>query len=129
MYSFKDSSMAPQHQPNTPLQPLSPLEFHVLLVLAPGQLYGYAIKKGVEEQSLGAVSPEIGSLYRALARLMERGWVEESRDPPREEYPQRGKPRKYYYITARGLEAARAETRRLRGVLKAAEVSLPEVAR
>ena len=109
-------------------RPLSPLEFHVLLVLAPGQLYGYGIKKGVEEQSRGAVSPEIGSLYRALARLMERGWVEESPNPPKQEGPHRGKPRKYYRITARGLEAARGETRRLRGVLDAAEDSLPEVA-
>lgn len=108
--------------------PLSPLEFHVLLVLARGQLYGYAIKKGVEKQSQGSISPEIGSLYRALARLMERGWVEESRDPPMEEGPRRGKPRKYYGITSEGLAAARAEMRRLKGVLQAAEDTIPEVA-
>jgi len=108
--------------------PLSPLEFHVLLILAPEQLYGYAIKKGVEEQSQGVISPEIGSLYRALARLMERGWVEESQDPPGEEGPQRGKPRKYYSITSEGLAAATAETRRLKVVLQAAEDAFPEVA-
>ena len=38
-----DKEMTPQLPP-----PLSPLEFHVLLILAPAQLYGYAIKKGVE---------------------------------------------------------------------------------
>ena len=108
--------------------PLSPLEFHVLLVLAPGQLYGYAIKKGVEGQSQGAVSPEIGSLYRALARLMERGWLEESEDPPPVEGPHRGKPRKYYRITSEGLAAARTETRRLKRVLQVAEGAIPEVA-
>jgi DNA-binding PadR family transcriptional regulator len=108
--------------------PLSPLEFHVLLILAPAQLYGYAIKKGVEEQSQGAISPEIGSLYRALARLMERGWVEESKDPPDEGGPQRGKPRKYYCITSEGLAAAKAETRRLKVALQAAEDAFPEVA-
>lgn len=116
-----------EHPPHLP-PPLSPLEFHVLLVLAPGQLYGYAIKKGVEDQSLGVVSPEIGSLYRVLARLMERGWVEESRDPPRSDGPHRGKPRKYYCITPPGLEAARAETRRLKVVLKVAQDSVPEAA-
>lgn len=110
------------------LPPLSPLEFHILLVLTTGQLYGYAIKKGVEEQSLGVVSPEIGSLYRSLARLSERGWVKESPDPPSEEGPHRGKPRRYYRITPEGLAAARAEMRRLKGVLQAAEDSLPEVA-
>ena len=108
--------------------PLSPLELHVLLILAPEQLYGYAIKKGVEEQSQGVVSPEIGSLYRALARLSERGWVKVSQDPPGEEGPHRGKPRRYYRITPEGLAAARAETRRLKGVLQVAEDAFPEVA-
>ena len=108
--------------------PLSHLEFHVLLVLARGQLYGYAIKKGVEEQSRGGLSPEIGSLYRALARLMERGWVEEAREPPVEDGPHPGKPRKYYNVTSEGLAAARAEMRRLKGVLQAAEDAFPEVA-
>lgn len=108
--------------------PLSPLELHILLILAPEQLYGYAIKKGVEEQSQGVVSPEIGSLYRTLARLMERGWVEESRDPPGTGGPRRGKPRKYYRITSEGLAAARAEMRRLKEVVQAAEDVFPEVA-
>ena len=117
-----DKEMTPHPPP-----PLSPLEFHVLLILAPAQLYGYAIKNGVEEQSQGAISPEIGSLYRALARLMERGWVEESKDPPDEEGPQRGKPRKYYCITSEGLAAAKAETRRLKAALQAAEDAFPEV--
>ena len=120
--------MAPDKEPPRPPQPLSPLEFHVLLVLAPGQLYGYAIKKGVEVQSRGAVTPEIGSLYRSLSRLMERGWVVESRNPPREASPRRGKPRKYYCITSPGLEAARAEARRLQEALETARDSLPEAA-
>jgi DNA-binding PadR family transcriptional regulator len=126
MYPPEMAAMTVEPRSSPPSPPLSPLEFHVLLVLAPGQLYGYGIKKGVEEQTQRAVSPEIGSLYRALARLMERGWVEESRDPPREEGPHPGKPRKYYRITAMGLEAARVETRRLREVLEAADDSLAE---
>lgn len=109
--------------------PLSPLEFHILLLLAPEQLYGYAIKKGVEEQSQGGITPEIGSLYRALARLMERGWVEKAQDPPIAEGPHRGKPRKYYCITADGLAGARAEKRRLEELLQTAKDAIPEVAR
>jgi len=108
--------------------PLSHLEFHVLLVLTREQLYGYAIKKRVEEQSQGGVSPEIGSLYRSLARLMERGWLEESQDPPGEEGPHRGKPRRYFRITPQGLAAARAEMRRMKTVVEAAEDAFPEVA-
>jgi DNA-binding PadR family transcriptional regulator len=109
--------------------PLSPLEFHILLVLTQGQLYGYAIKQGVEEQSRQSISPEIGSLYRSLARLMERGWVEESQSPPQEEGPRRGKPRRYYSITSEGLAAAKAEGRRLKGVLQAAADAFPELVR
>ena len=82
----------------------------------------------MEEQSQGTISPEIGSLYRSLARLMERGWVEESKDPPDEGGPQPGKPRKYYCITSEGLAAAKAETRRLKVALQAAEDAFPEVA-
>ena len=46
--------------------PISHLEFQVLLVLAEGASYGYAIMKGVEEQSRGRLNPDIGSLYRDL---------------------------------------------------------------
>lgn len=52
--------------------PLSAL-LQVLLVLSKGDLYGYAIMKAVEAQSGGILSPEIGSLYRVLARLVEAG--------------------------------------------------------
>lgn len=115
--------MAPDLPP-----PLSHLEFHVLLVLAREQLYGYAIKKRVEEQSQGGVSPEIGSLYRSLARLMERGWVEVSQDPPVEEEPHPGKPRRYFRITPGGSAAARAELRRLKAIFEAAGDAFPEAA-
>ncbi|MGW8268210.1 MAG: PadR family transcriptional regulator [Longimicrobiales bacterium] len=118
-----DKDQGPQLPP-----PLSHLEFHVLLILARGQLYGYAIKQQVEEQSQGGLSPEIGSLYRSLARLMERGWVEESRKPPMEEGPHRGKPRRYFKITSEGLAAARAEMQRMKAVFEAAEDAFPGLA-
>ena len=105
---------------------MSPLEFHVLLILAGGQLYGYAIKKGVEEQSKGVISPEIGSLYRVLRRLMEAGWVAESDTRSPEDGPQRGRPRRYYRITPDGTEVARAEIRRLRRLLAEAPDLAPE---
>lgn len=101
--------------------PLSATDFHVLMVLAEGPLYGYAIMKAVEYQSRGVVSPEIGSLYRVLARLMDSGLVDETEPPPDAvEGAQRGLPRRYYRITAVGLAAARAEARRLSEVLRLA---------
>ncbi|HZD05063.1 MAG TPA: PadR family transcriptional regulator, partial [Longimicrobiales bacterium] len=102
--------------PTEPHLPLSATDFHVLLVLWDGALYGYAIMKAVEEESGGAVVPEIGSLYRVLARLMGEGLVEEA-DAPDEPGPHPGRARKYYRLTGQGRSAARAEAARLKDVL------------
>ena len=92
--------------------PLSATDFHVLLVLSERDLYGYAIMKAVEAQSGGAVSPEIGSLYRVLARLMAEGLVTEA-DAPNGAEVHRGRARKYYGITPEGRDLARTEAARL----------------
>lgn len=113
------------HSPESPkdvYRPLSALEFHVLLVLGEGALYGYAIMKAVEEESGGRIAPEIGSLYRVLSRLMTEGLLQET-DAPRgapETHP--GRERKYYRLTARGRAVARAEATRLREVLELARL-------
>jgi DNA-binding PadR family transcriptional regulator len=106
--------------------PISALDFHVLLVLAAGDLYGYAIMKAVEAHSRGAVAPEIGSLYRVLARLMNDGWVAEAAAPEgtRDAHP--GRARRYYRITPAGRAALRAEAERLRHALRLARDVLPE---
>lgn len=97
--------------------PLSATEFHVLMVLAEGASYGYAIKKAVARHSGGAVRPEIGSLYRVLTRLMESGWVEEAVAPAGARRGKRGLPRRYYALTAEGRTVALVEARRLANVV------------
>lgn len=72
--------------------------------------------KAVQDESGGAVAPEIGSLYRVLARLMGDGLIEGT-PPPADEESHPGRARKYYRLTERGREAARAEASRLRHVL------------
>jgi DNA-binding PadR family transcriptional regulator len=109
--------------------PLSALDLQVLLVLAAEDLYGYAIMKAVEEASGGVLSPEIGSMYRVLARLAEMGWVAEADGPETGGDRHRGKPRRYYRLTPLGSEVARAEVRRLRDVLREAGALGPEAAR
>ena len=112
-----------------PRPPLSALDFHVLLVLSDADLYGYAIMKAVEEQSRGVIVPEIGSLYRVIGRLIDDGLVAEA-DPPRGASDvHRGRPRKYYRITPRGLAVARAEAERLRHVVALAKDLLPSTRR
>lgn len=100
-----------------PKLPLAPVEYHVLLVLADTDLYGYAIRQAVTRESEGAVSPEIGSLYRVLARLLDSGLVAETPPPPDAAKPNRGRDRKYYALTPEGRRVLRAETGRLRSVL------------
>lgn len=96
--------------PDTP----SPIEYHVLLALLEGPLYGYAIKGRIEEDSDGALAPRAGSLYRIIARLMSAGWVEETDVDEREEHP--GRDRKYYGLTPAGQLVVQDETDRLREV-------------
>jgi len=107
---------------------LSPTDLHVLMVLSDGALYGYGIMKAVAEESGGAVNPEIGSLYRVLARLMGAGLVEEAPTPDEGPEVHPGRERKYYGLTAGGRAALEAEATRLSHVLDLARVRhlLPE---
>ncbi len=102
---------------------ISTLEYHVLLSLAEGSLYGYAIKSAVEEESAGTLAPRAGSLYRVLARLMVWAFVEEV-TPAEEDSPHPGLARKYYGLTGEGRRALSAEAHRLRGAAALAEERL-----
>lgn len=98
--------------------PMSPIDFHVLLVLSQGALYGYGIKKALEKESEGVIDPEIGSLYRVIARLVSTGLVEQVEGSPSaddEVHP--GRPRKYYALTSAGEEALQHEAARLDAVV------------
>lgn len=97
--------------------PLSATDFHVLMVLAEGPSYGYAIMKAVEAHSGGAVAPEIGSLYRVLSRLVDEGWVKGTVPPKGARHGARGLPRRYYTLTPAGRAVALAEARRLAQVV------------
>lgn len=100
----------------------SMIEYHVLLALAGGPLYGYAIKEAAATESGGAVTPRAGSLYRVLARLMTRGLVAET--APEETSPHPGLARKYYALTDGGRRVLAAEARRLKHAALLAEERL-----
>jgi DNA-binding PadR family transcriptional regulator len=100
--------------------PLSATDYHILMVLAEQDLYGYAIMNAVEEDSGGTVSLGIGSLYRMLARLSALGWVEEVAPPRGASEEHRGRPRQYYRLTRPGRHVLRRESQRLSDVLQLA---------
>ena len=97
--------------------PLTPVAFEILLALADGERHGYSILQEVEARSGGAVSLHAGTLYRALARLLESDLIEELRSSPDASSDER---RRYYRLTTRGIAVARAEAGRLEGQLAAA---------
>src|SRR5688572_21100158 len=53
--------------------PLTPVAFEILLALAEGERHGYDVMIEIERRSGGRISPNPGTLYRALDRLLQEG--------------------------------------------------------
>jgi PadR family transcriptional regulator, regulatory protein PadR len=84
--------------------------FLILLSLAPGRKHGYAILKDVERLSQAAVLLSTSTLYGALGRLEQQGYVERV---PDDGEPAPGLPRKVYALTPQGWALLHAEARRV----------------
>jgi DNA-binding PadR family transcriptional regulator len=96
--------------------PLTPAEFHILMVLAEEDLHGYGIMQRIEDQTKGALALGPGTLYTTIKRLLERGWIEEIDAPATADDPRR----KYYRLTPFGNRVVRAEAERLALAVKTA---------
>ncbi len=122
--------MSPLKDKTSPA-PLSATDWHVLMALLENDLHGYAIMQAVEMASGGAVSAEIGSLYRILSRMMTDGLVDEVKAPRDAPTETRGRPRRYYRLTENGRSVLRHESLRLRDAVELAREHelLPEASR
>ena len=99
--------------------PLRQVEFHILLSLASGERHGYGIIQDIEARGETSV-PDVGTMYRALARMAEAGLIEAATRRPA---PDRGDERRNYYrITGEGRQVARAEAQRLELLTRAARL-------
>ena len=96
--------------------PLTPIAFDILLALADGDRHGYGILQEVESRSGTAL--HAGTLYRALARLLDGRLIDEVDAPP--DAGTDDERRRYYRLTDRGISVARAEVRRLESQLATA---------
>lgn len=108
--------MSYSHADIEALLPLAPAAFHILVSLSAGDRHGYGIIQDVEARTGGAVRLPAGTLYRTMQRLLEQGLITEPRvgslvDPRR----------RPYRISAYGRAVARAESRRLAGLVRMAE--------
>ena len=73
------------------------LDMLILRTLQAGEQHGYGISQAIRAQSAEVLQVETGSLYPALHRLEERGWVKS--DWAQSDANQRAK---YYRLTAEG---------------------------
>jgi DNA-binding PadR family transcriptional regulator len=97
--------------------PLTEATFFILLSLMPGPRHGYGIIKDVPALSEGRVALTTGTLYGALRRLLDLGWIERVEPGPG---AAGGREQKHYVLTALGRRTLAAEIGRLEGLLGAA---------
>lgn len=92
--------------------PLTHVAYHVLLALATESRHGYGIIKHIGERTGGRVSLEAGTLYAAIKRMKEEGWIEE--EPAVRGADTR---RRTYAIAKLGREVLLAESQRLEAMV------------
>jgi len=88
--------------------PLTPVAFEILLSVTEGARHGYDVLQGIERRTGGLLSPNPGTLYRALDRLVREGLLETA-----EVASSGGSPRKVFRLSPLGGQVATAEAERL----------------
>jgi len=99
--------------------PLSSVVFEILVSLASADRHGYQILTNVRDRSGEALRP--GSLYRALARLLDEALLEELDERPDPELDDER--RRYYRLTTLGRQVAAAEAARLEAQVRHARAA------
>ena len=103
------------------LLPLPTTTFHVLMALASGDMHGYAIIQDIAARTDNKLRIGAATLYRSLQRMLDQGLIVEIETRPAPEFDDER--RRYYRITKFGEAAARAETRRIKDLVRMARAS------
>jgi DNA-binding PadR family transcriptional regulator len=101
--------------------PLTETTFYILLSLASEPSHGYRIMQEVEALSGMRVRLSTGTLYGALRRLLEKGWIARVEDP-QDNHGRDERNRKFYVLTQQGHMLLEAEVRRLGELVQAARM-------
>jgi DNA-binding PadR family transcriptional regulator len=96
--------------------PLTEPVLLILLSLSQQPRHGYSILKDVEDMSAGRVKLSTGTLYGALRRLLDEGWIE------RFEEDDTSRGRQAYRLTAGGRQNLQTEVSRLKHLTKLASL-------
>ena len=109
--------MAPKDRSRDVVQ--GTLDMLVLKALSLAPMHGWGITKRIQQITKGVLTVNPGSLYPALERLQDRGWI--SADW---ETTESGRNAKYYKLTAAGRRRLGAETETWRRMAAAIEAVL-----
>jgi DNA-binding PadR family transcriptional regulator len=96
--------------------PLTEPVMLIMLSLAAHPRHGYAILKDVEQMSAGRVMLSTGTLYGALRRLLDDGWIE------RFEEQERSRGRQAYRLTTGGRRNLQTEISRMKHLTRLASL-------
>ena len=107
--------MRPSQEAVDALLPLPSATFHILIALADREMHGYAVIQDIAERTGGTLRLSAGTLYRSIHRMLEQGLLLETDERPDPDLDDER--RRYYAITPLGLAVARAEARRLDGLI------------
>jgi PadR family transcriptional regulator, regulatory protein PadR len=95
------------------------LDLLILRTVALEPMHGWAMSQRIQQVSKEALSVGQGSLYPALQRLEEKGWIDSEWRTS-----ELGRRAKYYRLTASGRKALAAETAQWRRYVAAVELIL-----
>ncbi len=103
--------------------PLTETTYFILLSLSPKPKHGYAIMKDVQILSEDRVILSTGTLYGALKRLLDLGWIVRLDNP---DPKGNTRDRKVYKLSQHGWRVLKEEIARLNKLLMAAGQRLVE---
>jgi DNA-binding PadR family transcriptional regulator len=89
--------------------PLTPIAFEILIAVAEGERHGYDVMLAIERRTGGRLSPNPGTLYRAIDRLVHEGLLETTTRIDTSD----SEPRKLFRLSRLGARVAAAEAGRL----------------
>jgi transcriptional regulator len=87
------------------------LDLLILKALSPGELHGLGVSRRIDQITRGTFVPQPGSLFPALHRLEEAGWLES-----RWEASENNRRAKYYRLTRTGRKQLGNETEQWRRI-------------
>jgi DNA-binding PadR family transcriptional regulator len=120
--ALDNARRSPQHvvvrhvakKPDAAVRPLSEAVLLILMSLAHKASHGYALMKDIDTLSQGRVRVSTGTLYGALRRLLEDGWIE------RFEQDDTSRDKQAYRLTADGRRQLDSELDRMKQLTRAA---------